>query len=298
MDKKKMLFVVNPKAGKARIKNHLLDITDMFIKDGYEVNLHITQKAGDATEVVKRRKDGYDIIVCSGGDGTLDEVVTGMVQSKKMLPIGYIPAGSTNDFAKSLKIPAHMKKAAQTIVSGEKFACDIGSFNTDVFVYVAAFGMFTDVSYGTEQELKNALGHMAYVLEGVKRLASIKSYRMKISYGNMVLEGDYIYGMATNSMSVGGFKNITGKNVELNDGELEVMLVKRPANALELNKLVGALWEQKKDNEFIQWFKTDKLQIESEEPVAWTLDGEFGGEHKIVKIEDLKQAMEIIVPKI
>lgn len=298
MDKKKILFVVNPKAGKARIKNHLLDIVDLFIKAGYEVNVHITQEKGDAVETVKNREDGYDIIVCSGGDGTLDEVVNGMVQSKRMKPIGYIPAGSTNDFANSLKIPSNMKKAAHVVVDGEKFACDIGAFNSDVFVYVAAFGMFTDVSYGTEQELKNALGHMAYVLEGVKRLASIKSYRMKISYGDIVLEGDFIYGMATNSMSVGGFKNLTGKNVELNDGQLEVMLVKRPANALELNKLIAALWEQKTDNEFIYWFKTDKLQIESEEAVAWTLDGEFGGEHKTVKIEDLKQAMEIIVPKI
>lgn len=298
MTNKKMLFVVNPKSGKARIKNHLLDITDLFIKAGYEVHVHITQKPGDAVEVIKNREDGYNIIVCSGGDGTLDEVVNGMVLSNRMKPIGYIPAGSTNDFANSLGLPSNMKKAAQIVVEGEKFACDIGSFNSEIFVYVAAFGMFTDVSYGTEQELKNALGHMAYVLEGVKRLASIKSYRLKISYADTVLEGDFIYGMVTNSVSVGGFKNLTGKNVELNDGEFEVMLVKRPANALELNKLIAALWEQKTENEFIYWFKTDKLQIEAKEPVAWTLDGEFGGEHKIVKIRDLKQAMEIIVPKI
>lgn len=298
MDKKKMLFVVNPKAGKARIKTHLLDITDMFIKAGYEVNVHITQKKGDAAQTVKNREDRYDTIVCSGGDGTLDEVVTGMVQSKRMRPIGYIPAGSTNDFANSLRLPSNMKKAASVVTEGQKFACDIGTFNTDVFVYVAAFGMFTDVSYGTGQELKNALGHMAYVLEGVKRLASIKSYPMRITCGDKVTEGDFIYGMITNSLSVGGFKNITGKNVELNDGEFEVMLVKKPANATELNKLITALWEQKTDNEFIYWFKTDKLQIEAKEPIAWTLDGEFGGEHKTVKIRDLKQAMEIIVPKI
>ena len=238
------------------------------------------------------------MIVCSGGDGTLDEVVTGMVKSGKALPIGYIPAGSTNDFANSLKLPSNAKKAAKIVLEGEKFACDIGSFNRDVFVYVAAFGMFTDVSYGTNQEMKNMLGHMAYILEGIKRLTALKSYKMKFSYGETVIEGDFLYGMITNSVSVGGFKNITGKNVALNDGQLEVTLIRRPTNAAELNKLITALVEQNAESEFIYWFKTSKLKVESPEPVAWTLDGEFGGEHKKVQIEDFKQAMEIIVPKI
>lgn len=298
MAEKKMLFVVNPKAGKARIKNYLLEITDMFIKAGYEVTVHITQDKGDALKVVKDREKRYDMIVCSGGDGTLDEVVTGMVKSGKALPIGYIPAGSTNDFANSLKLPSNMKKAAKVVLEGEKFACDIGSFNRDVFVYVAAFGMFTDVSYGTNQEMKNMLGHMAYILEGIKRLTALKSYKMKFSYGETVIEGDFLYGMITNSVSVGGFKNITGKNVALNDGQLEVTLIRRPTNAAELNKLIAALVEQNTESEFIYWFKTAKLKVESEEKVAWTLDGEYGGEHKKVQIEDFKQAMEIIVPKI
>ncbi|MBO5166745.1 MAG: diacylglycerol kinase family lipid kinase [Lachnospiraceae bacterium] len=298
MAEKKMLFVVNPKAGKARIKNYLLEITDMFIKAGYEVTVHITQDKGDALKVVKDREKRYDMIVCSGGDGTLDEVVTGMVKSGKALPIGYIPAGSTNDFANSLKLPSNAKKAAKIVLEGEKFACDIGSFNRDVFVYVAAFGMFTDVSYGTNQELKNMLGHMAYILEGIKRLTALKSYKMKFSYGETVIEGDFLYGMITNSVSVGGFKNITGKNVALNDGQLEVTLIRRPTNATELNKLIAALVEQNTESEFIYWFKTAKLKVESEEKVAWTLDGEYGGEHKKVQIEDFKQAMEIIVPKI
>lgn len=298
MAEKKMLFVVNPKAGKARIKNYLLEITDMFIKAGYEVTVHITQDKGDAVNVVKDRENRYDMIVCSGGDGTLDEVVTGMAKSGKALPIGYIPAGSTNDFANSLKLPSNAKKAAKVVLEGEKFACDIGSFNRDVFVYVAAFGMFTDVSYGTNQEMKNMLGHMAYILEGIKRLTALKSYKMKFSYGKTVIEGDFLYGMITNSVSVGGFKNITGKNVALNDGQMEVTLIRHPKNATELNKLITALVEQDTESEFIYWFKTSKLKVESLEPVAWTLDGEFGGEHKKVQIEDFKQAMEIIVPKI
>ena len=298
MAEKKMLFVVNPKAGKARIKNHLLEIVDMFIKAGYEVTVHITQDRGDALNVVKNREARYDIIVCSGGDGTLDEVVTGMVKSGKPLPIGYIPAGSTNDFANSLKLPSNMKKSAEVVLKGEKFACDIGSFNRDVFVYVAAFGMFTDVSYGTDQEMKNMLGHMAYILEGMKRLTALKSYQMKFSYGGTVIEGDFLYGMITNSISVGGFKRLTGKNVALNDGELEVTLIRRPTNAAELNQLITALLEQNTESEFIYWFKTSELTVEAQEPIAWTLDGEYGGEHKKVQIKDFKEAMQIIVPKI
>lgn len=295
--KKKMLLIINPKAGKAQVKNHLLNIIDIFIKADYEVTAYITQCKGDALRVARDRKDGYDVMVCSGGDGTLDEVVTGMAKSGRSIPIGYIPAGSTNDFAGSLRIPKNMEKAAQIVAAGNLFACDIGSFNRDVFVYVAAFGMFTDVSYGTGQEMKNLLGHMAYVLEGVKRLTAIKSYKMRFTYENTVIEGDFLFGMVTNSISVGGFKRITGENVELNDGELEVTLVRRPVSVSELNQLVAALLDRNMENELIYWFKTAKLQIESEEAVAWTLDGEFGGEHKEVLIEDYKEAMEIMVPK-
>ncbi|HKM33357.1 MAG TPA: diacylglycerol kinase family protein [Lachnospiraceae bacterium] len=294
---KSMLLIINPKAGKAQIKNHLLQIVDTFNKGGYEVTIYVTQGEGDAMRAVKDRKDQYDLIVCSGGDGTLDEVVTGMVKSGKSLPIGYIPTGSTNDFANSLEIPRNMKKAAQNIVNGKIFACDIGSFNRDVFVYVAAFGMFTDVSYGTGQEMKNILGHMAYVLEGMKRLTAIQSYQMRFYYNDTFIEGDFLFGMITNSVSVGGFKNITGKNVELNDGQMEVTLIRRPSSVLALNQLISALTEKNPENELIYWFKTSKLLVESDEEVAWTRDGEFGGNHKEVLIEDYKESMQIMVSK-
>lgn len=292
---KKMLLILNPKAGKGQIKNHLLQIVDTFIKGGYEVTIYVTQSEGDAMRVTRDRKEKFDLIVCCGGDGTLDEVVTGMVKSGKSVPIGYIPAGSTNDFANSLGIPRNMQKAAQNIIEGKAFACDIGSFNRDVFVYVAAFGLFTDVSYGTGQEMKNVLGHMAYVLEGMKRLTTIQSYTMRFYYEDTVIEGDFVFGMITNSVSVGGFKKITGKNVELNDGQLEVTLIRRPTSALALNQLISALIEKDPENELIYWFKTSKLRIESDEPVAWTRDGEFGGNHKEVLIEDYKESMQIMV---
>lgn len=294
---RKLLLVINPRAGKAQIKNHLLNIIDIFVKGGYQVTTYITQGKGDALRAAREREEGYDLLVCCGGDGTLDEVVTGMVKSGRSIPIGYIPAGSTNDFASSLNLPKRMERAAQIAVEGRPFPCDIGAFNRDVFVYVAAFGMFTDVSYGTGQEMKNMLGHMAYILEGMKRLAAIKSYQMRFSYEDTVIEGDFLFGMVTNSVSVGGFKRLTGKDVELNDGELEVTLVRRPAGALELNQLISALLDRNLENEFIYWFKTARLQVESEEEVSWTLDGEYGGTHREVLIEDYREAMTILVPE-
>lgn len=295
MADKKMFFLFNPKAGKAQIKNHLMNIVDVFVKGGYEVEIYPTQGRGDAVRAVQERKKGFDLLVCCGGDGTLDEAVTGMIRSGEILPVGYIPAGSTNDFANSLKLPKNMVQAAKVVVDGVDFACDIGTFNEGVFVYIAAFGLFTDVSYGTGQEMKNVLGHMAYLLEGMKSLSSIKSFYMKFTYGDTVVEGDFIYGMITNSVSVGGFKNITGKSVKLDDGEFEVTLIRRPLSAMELTEIVGALLNRDLDTEALVSFKTSRLEVESQEAVAWTLDGEFGGQHQRVLIENRRQAVNIRV---
>ncbi|MCM1263190.1 MAG: YegS/Rv2252/BmrU family lipid kinase, partial [Butyrivibrio sp.] len=290
---KSMLFVYNPRAGKAQIRSNLLDIIDIFVKAGYEVTAYPTQAPGDAVKAVRERRRGYDIVVCSGGDGTLDEVVTGMMQSEEKLPIGYVPAGSTNDFANSLGIPRNMTKAADIVVNGGNFGCDIGAFNNDTFIYVAAFGIFTDVSYETKQDIKNVLGHAAYLLEGVKRLSSIRSYKMKISYDDVTVEEEFIYGMITNSNSVGGFKGITGKAVELNDGLFEVTLIRKPSIATEMNNIISALVDKKVHSDFIQSFKTSRLVIESEEDVAWTLDGEYGGAHNHTVIQNCSRAIEI-----
>lgn len=297
MEKRNMLFIYNPRAGKAQIRSNLLDIIDIFVKAGYEVTAYPTQAKGDGMKAVMERKLGYyDMIACSGGDGTLDEVVTGMMRCEKRLPIGYVPAGSTNDFANSLQIPKNMQEAAQVIVQGKNFGCDIGAFNDDVFIYIAAFGLFTDVSYETRQDVKNLLGHLAYLLEGMKRISNIKSYRMKIEYGDKVIEDDFIFGMVTNSLSVGGFKRITGKYVLLDDGEFEVTLIKRPSNPIELNNIIAALLNRNINADCMYCFKASTIKITSGEEVAWTLDGEFGGRHKEVVIENRRQALQIRVP--
>lgn len=292
---KKALFIVNPYAGKGQIKNHLLMIVDILTKAGYMVTVYTTQSRGDAIQVTKERNRDYDLVVCSGGDGTLDEIVTGMIQSGFHTKIGYIPAGSTNDFANSLKLPSTMEKAAKVVVADHTFACDIGMFNQDVFVYVAAFGIFTEVSYETPQEMKNMLGHTAYILEGIKQIQNIKSYHMKVTSDDFVIEGDFIYGMITNSYSIGGIRNITGRNVALNDGLFEVTLIKRPNNLIELNKTLVALINENIDAECMYSFKTASLIFESEEEVAWTLDGEFGGNHTRVELLNRQEAVDIIV---
>lgn len=292
---KKLLFVVNGHSGKGQIKNKLLDIIDIMIKEGYHVQVHTTQEREDATKVVREQAKYYDLVVCSGGDGTLDEAVTGMMQSEVRTPLGYIPAGSTNDFANSLEIPKDMIQAAKTAVLGVPFSCDVGEFNGDYFIYVAAFGIFTDVSYATSQELKNALGHVAYILEGAKRLHTIKSYHMRVEYDGNEMEGDFLLGMITNSTSVGGFKNMTGKDVKLDDGMFEVTLIHKPKNIIELNTIIASLTNLKDETDLIDSFRADSVKFYSEEEIPWTLDGEFGGDHKEVQIKDHCKAVDIMI---
>lgn len=292
----KLFFVYNPHSGVGRIRSQLSDIIEIMIQAGYEVSVHPTQAAGDATVVTAERAVGYDLVVCCGGDGTLDETVTGLMESGCQVPLGYIPAGSTNDFAASLDLPKNMKKAAQVAVNGTDFSCDVGCFGEKHFVYIAAFGLFTDVSYQTKQELKNVFGHVAYILEGAKRIGTHPSYRMRVEYNGGAIEDEFIYGMVTNSLSVGGFKGMTGDDVALNDGLFEVMLIKTPHNAVELNEIIAVLTKLRTESDMIYTFKTDELFISPYQTIPWTLDGEFGGEQTQIRLKNLRQALTIRVP--
>lgn len=292
---KKMLFIYNPNSGMGLLKPKLSDVLDIFVKGGYEVTVYPTQKYHDAVRKMGEYEEQYDLVACSGGDGTLDEVVTGMMKREKKVPIGYIPAGTTNDFASSLHISKNMLEAADTVVNGVPFACDVGEFNEDYFVYIAAFGLFTDVSYETKQSMKNVLGHLAYILEGTKRIFNIPSYRIKVTHDGETIEDEFIYGMVTNSRSVGGFKGITGKNVVFDDGKFEVTLFKTPRNPMELNEILGALALRKINPKWMYSFKTNEVHFETEEEIPWTLDGEFGGVHEEVVVKDCQKALEIMV---
>lgn len=295
-EKKTLLFIFNPFSGKAQIKNQLMDIVDTMVKAGYEVTIYPTRAPEDAIHKVEADAEKYDLVVCSGGDGTLDEVVSGIMHKGLTVPLGYIPAGSTNDFATSLGIPKDMVKAADAAVDGRPFPCDIGAFNNDYFVYVAAFGLFTEVSYKTSQEWKNVLGHAAYILEGMRSLHDIPSFTMQVEYNNIRIQDEFIYGMISNSTSVGGFKGMTGKDVLLDDGVFEVTLIKKPRNPIELNEIIASLINLVDDTDMIYSFKSDEVKFLAKEEVPWTLDGEFGGAHEEVIVKNICRAVDIMVP--
>ena len=295
MGGRKLLFVFNPKSGKGLIKNHLLEIVDTMVKAGYETTLYTTQARGDATRKVREDGANYDRIVCSGGDGTLDEVVTGMREADLHMPLGYIPAGSTNDFARTLGIPNDMVKAAEIAVTDNFFPCDVGQFNEDTFIYIAGFGLFTEISYETPQEFKNIFGHAAYILSAAKSLASIPNYLMQVEVNGEAFEGRFIYGMITNSVSVAGFKGLTGKDVYLDDGEFEVTLVKTPTNPIELNEIMAYLTGLISETNMVFTCKTDNIQIRSRSSVTWTLDGENGGDHWSVNIKNHHRKLNFVV---
>ncbi len=293
---KKLLFIYNMHAGQKKIITNLADIVDIFTKGGYEVTAYPTQESGDATQKTMERAGSFDLVVCSGGDGTLDEVVTGMMKCRKKVPIGYIPAGSTNDFASSIKIPADMRKAADIAVHGRVVNFDMGAFNSDTFVYVAAFGMFTDVSYGTDQAIKNVFGHLAYLFEGIKHLSDIKPYRIKIEYDGGVIEDNFIYGMVSNSLSVGGIRNFVGTDVLLDDGYFEATFIRPALEVAAYNIDVANSIRTGEKNALILNFKTRSMKITSDEDISWTLDGEYGGSFKEVELSNLRRAVKIVVP--
>lgn len=293
--REKVLFIFNPRSGKGLIKNDLVEIVDIMVKADFDVTIYTTQSQGDAIRKVEEEAKNFSRIICSGGDGTLDEVMTGLIRSGVDIPIGYIPAGSTNDFANSLGIPKGMVPAAKTAAHGVRFSCDVGDFNGDTFVYVAAFGLFTEVSYQTPQEMKNILGHVAYILEGAKHLMDIPSYRMQVDFNGQHIQENFIFGMVTNSVSVGGFKGITGSDVKLDDGQFEVTLIKSPRNPIELNEILACLTSLIDDSDLIYSFKTDELHFLSNEKIAWTLDGEFGGEHDDLTIKNIQKRVDLMV---
>ncbi len=291
---RKMIFIYNPKAGTGQIRNNLSHILEEFNKHDMLITVHPTRKALDCEEIVEKYGRGYDLIVCSGGDGTLDETVAGMMKGHFRTPVGYIPAGSTNDFANSLGISRQMRQAAADIAEGSVFSCDIGALNDNYFIYVAAFGAFTEVSYKTSQDAKNALGHLAYLLEGAKSLSSLKGWKMSFKSKEMSGEGEFLYGMITNSNSVGGFKGITGHDVTLNDGVFEVTLLRMPENLTDWPTMINALLLGRPHSKIIT-FKTASVEFFSEEEVPWTRDGEYGGSYTHAVVDNIPRALPIIL---
>lgn len=294
---KKMLFIYNPMAGKEQIKNKLSDIVQIFCKSGFEVTIFATQGKEDATNIVIERGENFDYIVCSGGDGTMNEVATGLIQLEKRPICGYIPAGTVNDFASSLKIPKIMKKAAQLITEGSVFKCDMGQFNDRYFTYVCGFGAFTEVSYQTPQEWKNALGKAAYFIEALKHIAEIKTHHMKIEYDGNIIEDNFILGLVSNSVSVAGYKAYSKMDIMMDDGMFEALFIKEIHNPIELQATLNALMSKKFDAERMLQISAAKIHIVSDDNVQWTLDGEDGGVFSEVTMTNHQYALPIICDK-
>lgn len=292
---KKLLFLYNVHAGKGLLKNQLAAVLDAFVKAGWDVTVHPTQGSGDATGVTLRRAGEFDRIVCSGGDGTLHEVVAGLMKRDSRPAVGYIPAGTTNDFAKNLDLPRGMEAMAATAAAGVPRPVDIGRFNDRFFLYVAAFGAFTDVSYNTPQQFKNVFGHLAYVLEGATRLGSIQAYPLRVEHDGGVEEGEFCYGMVSNTVSVGGFRGVPAETVKLDDGLFECVLVKLPQTPLQLQGVLRALIQMAPDeNGLVLSLHTSRLKVTCPDELPWTLDGEFGGAPREAEIQNCRQAVQIV----
>ncbi len=290
---KKILFIFNPTAGRGKVKNKLFDIVDSFVKHGYQMEVYPTQHKGDATAFLKDYSEHYDLLLCAGGDGTLNEIVCGMLESGRSVPIGLIPAGSMNDVGHSFKISRDIMQAVRAVQTGRPYQMDIGKLNDKYFIYVAAFGAFTDISYTTSQKNKNVIGHLAYYLEGIKKLSELKPKHVRVQYNDQVIEEDFLVGLVTNSLYIGGFKNLNSDKTSLNDGLLELLLIKMPKNLIDLQLIISSLINYRINENYMYYIQTPKLSI-SAEKLEWTLDGEFGGIYDTVEIETCHKAIRII----
>lgn len=292
---KNMLFIINPFSGKMKIKPVMLDILHMYNAAGYNVTVKTTQSQGHATEIAYNAPDDTDVIVVSGGDGTLNEVLTGLLKSGKKLPVGYIPAGSTNDFASTFGFSTEPKIAAQGVLDGREFDIDVGLFNKErYFSYIASFGAFTAASYSTPQSVKNVFGHLAYVLEGMKDLTKIKHYDVKVETDEGTVEGSYIFGSVTNTTSVGGIVKFSHDIVKMNDGLFETVLVKRPKNINDLQKIIGGCITSNFKEDVFEFIKSKNVKMTFEAPMDWSLDGEHQKSGNEVIIENIQTAATII----
>lgn len=291
---KNSLLVINPKSGKMQIHKELINIIDLLNKNDYNVDVKITQYKGHATKIIEEIEN-KDLIICSGGDGTLNEVISGLVKSNKKIPIGYIPSGSTNDFASTIKIPNKVIDATKNIIEGTPYLIDVGQVNNDsCFVYVASFGAFTSVSYNTPQEIKNIFGHLAYIFSGITALSEIKPYYVKYEVNNEKYEGEYLLGLILNTISVGGVLKFSNNDIKLNDGLFEVLFIKNPKNIIEYNQILEGLITSNFSHPIFHYTQTNHINIHLEESISWSLDGEGVKMDKDIEIVNLNNKIEII----
>ena len=292
---KKMLFVINPYAGMRKADKVLSEILAVFNRADYDVRVYVTACQADAVQAVEKLAPGMDLVVCSGGDGTFNETITGLMNGGLDIPVGYIPSGSTNDFAASLGLSGDCVEAARAIVEGAPNAYDIGRFGSRYFSYVASFGAFTKASYSTPQNIKNLVGHVAYLLEGMQELSQIRKHHVKLTLdGETVLEDDYLFGAICNSTSVGGIMTLDPNQVDLADGKFEVLLVRAPRTLQEIPECLLAVQKQQYNSTMMTFRSASSIKVETDPEMPWTLDGEREIGHREVEVRNLHKAIRII----
>jgi YegS/Rv2252/BmrU family lipid kinase len=289
-----MLFVMNPYAGMRRANRYLADLLTIFSQADYEIIARMTCGTGDASRIVREKCAGVDLVVCAGGDGTFNETVSGILEAGCDVPVGYIPCGSTNDFANSLKLSTNVLQAARDIVEGTAVSYDVGKFGDRYFSYVASFGAFTKASYSTPQNIKNALGHTAYILEGIQELSQLKPSHVRIQLEDAVIEDDFLFGAISNSTSLGGILTLDPKQVDMGDGVFELLLIRAPKDLLELNECVWAVQKQKYNCAMMTFVSTRELTIYPDASMDWTLDGERCGGAQCIHVENLHHAIRLM----
>ena len=294
---KKMLFVMNPYAGLRKGAANLAAIIEIFNRGGYAVTAHMTIGSGDAEQIVFAYGQEYDTVVCCGGDGTFNETVSGLLKAGLEIPVGYIPAGSTNDFATSLGLSLDILQAARDIVAGNVRPVDVGMFGQRYFSYVASFGAFTRASYATPQGLKNVMGHTAYVLSGIAEITQLKAENVTVELDDgTVLEGPFVFGAISNSTSVGGVLNISPDRVDMSDGKLEVLLVRSPKNVNEVAEMIAAVQKQTYNSAMMTFVSAKSVKVTADEHMAWTLDGERQEGVSFVEVGCKQHAVSVLCP--
>ncbi len=295
MKQRKLLMIVNPRAGKSKSRGPLFDAAAVLSQAGYLLSVHMTAAPGDAAETARREGGRYDLVVAVGGDGTLNEVASGLVRLRRPPLLGYLPQGSTNDFAASLRVSGDPAEAAAAIARNVPRQLDVGFWNGRSFLYVASFGAFTRSSYAAPQAAKNALGHFAYILEGMKDLNTLRPYQLRVTAGEERLDGEYLFGAVCNSTSIGGLMKLDPERVVLDDGLFEMLLVPSPKTAADLQSLVHALLNQEYDRQGLIFRHVSSIRLETEEDLPWSLDGEYAPSVPVVEIENRRQGLTMLL---
>lgn len=297
MKGKKLLLIVNPVSGRMTLRPKLWQVLERFSAAGFLPTVRFTEKRGDAADFARACPKEFGTVVCAGGDGTLNEVICGLMENPYHHVLGYLPVGTTNDLAASLGLSRSIMRATEDIISGATRSIDIGRFGGRYFSYVASFGAFTEASYNTPQDAKNTLGHLAYLLEGVMSLANIRPYSARFLFDGREISGDFIFAAISNTTSLGGVLRLKERLVSLSDGKLELLLVRAPTSLPQLNNIIGELLSQQFTGEDVQLFQAERVTVFTEEPLDWTLDGECQPADTRVQIENVPGAIELIVAK-